>query len=263
MSHAAAMPIATDPLGAIRMELVAAARRRTATRHRHQRVSTAAATGAATLVAVAGASAITGVGTGIQAIDELLGTVTSHQPVRLGWGGAIRSGSIAPADSQSTSPPLAVPWGDGSHNADAVAYLTRSGTICIAVARPSGEGVSEAVGVGSCMLPATLSTRLADDAVLVMGTFVGDTAVIVHGYVAEDVESIEVRGPDGPLDVQLTDSWTPDAPGAEPLRVFAAVGRFDSGADGLHADEADRVMNPRKYTWRAEFRDGRIVEIKR
>jgi hypothetical protein len=254
----AAMPIATDPLGAIRMELVGAARRRSATRHRRQRISTATAVGLATVATAAGASAVTGVGTGIPAVDELLGNFSSRQVDPPGPRGGIRFGSNAPA-SRATSPPLKVP-GDHGSPTEAVAYVSRGAGICFAFAKPSGEGVSEARGVGGCMSPTVLSQRLADDAFLVIGTSTGRGGGRVNGYASKDVESIEVLGPDGPLAVQLTDAWKPDVAGAEPLRVFVAIGASGAGGEGLHVDEVDRLIDPRNYTVTARLADGRTVE---
>jgi hypothetical protein len=254
-----AIPIATDPLGAIRMELVGAARRRAATRERRGRATTVVATALVTLVAVAGAGAAMNVSTGIPELDRLLGTISApHRAVDdqrpPGIEGAPTAGDLR-AGSANASQPLEVPWGDGSRHAVGAAFVNESGQICFALSEPHGEGVGEARGnVSGCGLLQAFSRRLADDAALVAGSTSADGRSILSGYARPDVRSLVVSGADGPLEVELTpDTWTPDVPGGTPLRVFVAVG---APAEGQQSGDL------RDYAIEARLADGRTVRAR-
>jgi hypothetical protein len=246
-------PIETDPLGAIRAELVGAARRRTAARRRRQRATTVVATGLMMLVSVTGASALIGGTTGVQVVDTLLDRIDMSQ--REGGQQGPPGSPAIPADLASASAPIEVPWGDGT-KAIGVAYVSKGGPICFALAKPHGEGVSEARGgVRGCISRPALTRRLADDNVYVTGVSLDET-VVVRGYAAGDVEAIDVTGPSGKLGVRLGEPWEPDPSGGEVLRPFVAYASVGSGA------AAQRDVDPRDYEIVARMEDGRISEVR-
>jgi hypothetical protein len=255
----AAMPIATDPLGAIRMELVSAARRRTMARRRAKRVSTTTAVGFATLAMAAGATAVMDVSTGVPAIDKVL-QVHKDEAVRSeGALGRPTLGDLQVAEvDNAVSPSLQVPWGAGS--AVGVNYLSRDGELCLALAMTDGEGVSGARGQATgCTAPGAVSQRLADQASFVSGLTVGET-LIVNGYANEDLASLSVRGPSGPLEVRLSDVWSPETDGGGPMRVFLAFGPVDANGDGRRdVKDVALLTDPAVYTVEAKLKDGRTV----
>ncbi len=262
-----AMPIATDPLGAIRMELVGAARRRKMARRRRKRVSTTAAVGFATLAMAAGATAVMDVSTGVPAIDRTLqirqDKATSEDMAdKHGLDDPLR-GNLQVADvDNAVSPALEAPWGSGS--VVGVKYVSTGGAICFALGETDGEGVSGARGqVGDCATPIEVSQRLADDTSFVSGLAVGETLVI-NGFASDEVEELHARGPGGPLTVRMSDVWRPDVDGAQPMRVFLAYGAVDANGDGgREATDLARLMDPAIYTLEAQLKDGRTVEIGR
>jgi hypothetical protein len=263
MSHSA-MPIATDPLGAIRMELVGAARRRKMARRRRKRVSTTAAVGFATLAMAAGATAVMDVSTGVPAIDKTLQIRQNNAGPSQDMADDPRldplTGNLQVADiDNAVSPALEAPWGSGS--VVGVKYVSTGGIICLALAETDGEGVSEARGqVGDCATPTEVSQRLADDTSFVSGIAVGETLVI-NGFAREDVEELRARGPSGPLSVRMSDVWSPDVAGAQPMRVFLAYGAVDTNGDGRRdVRDSGRLLDPAVYTLEARLEDGRTLE---
>jgi hypothetical protein len=250
------MPIGTDPLGAIRVELVNAARRRSAARRRRQRVTTVVATGLVSLLSVAGAGALVAGSTGVDAIDEFLGRVDSVEKGApsdsFSTNDATRS--EAPAAPDSASKPLESLHGGGETTA-IVAYTSRSGSICLAVSRPHGEGAGEAREGWGCMAPDALSRDLAGEPVL-LADVRSATMTTASGYAAEEVEAITVRGPGGPFAVRLGAPWKPDAQGAVPLRPFVAVG---SAGEAIRPGQAGDLRN---YSFEARMEDGETVEVR-
>ena len=243
-------PIETDPLGAIRAELVGAARRQTAARRRRQRATTAVATGLMTLVSVAGASALIGGTTGVQVVDTLLDRIGQRE----GGQAGPPSSPVAPADSVNASAPIEVPWGDGAE-ATAVAYVSKGGQICFALAKPHGEGVSEARGgVRDCVSRTTLTQRLADDNVYVTGVSLDET-VVVDGYTTTDVQQLDVSGPEGALEVRSAGSWTPGLSNSTRVRPFVAYIDVGEGA-------TSRDIDPGDYKIVARMEDGRTSEVR-
>jgi hypothetical protein len=244
-------PVATDPLGAIRVELVGAARRRVAARRRRRRVATVTATVVATLALAASAGALISGTTGVGAVDEFLGRVeVSGQgggSDRAGEGGPIPS--LAPAASGSASAPLEL-TDVGVPGTSLVAYVSSGGPICSVLLRPHGEGAGEAREGWGCVAPDALSRSLAGDSVL-LADVRSDGHMLVSGYAGHNVEEIDVSGPGGPFDVRMAKPWTPDVDGAATVRPFLAVGRA-----------TDQVAtSPNAYVVTERLDDGRTIEV--
>jgi hypothetical protein len=250
----ASMPIGTDPLGAIRVELVNAARRRAAARRRRQRLTTVAATALMTLVSVAGAGALVAGSTGVPAIDDFLARVDSNSESKsiAGHGQNDSLRPVAPASPSSASQPLEVPGPDGSKSVF-VAELTSGGSICLAFSKPHGEGAGEAREGWGCMTPDALSRSLTGEPVLLADAR-AEGATRITGYAAADVDAIALKGPGGPFVVRLGEAWRSDAAGAVAVRPFVAVGT------GQAAD-VSAVGDLHDYSVEARMEDGRTLEV--
>jgi len=248
------MPIGTDPLGAIRVELVSAARRRAAARRRRQRLTTVAATALVSLISVAGAGALVAGSTGVPAIDDFLGRVDSNSEssptVRRGQNDSLRP--VAPASSSSASQPLEVPGPDGSESVF-VAELTSGGSICLAFSKPHGEGAGEAREGWGCMTPDALSRSLTGEPVL-LADVRAEGATTLTGYAAADVEAIALKGPGGPFVVRLGEAWQADATGAVAVRPFVAVGTGQAADIGA-------VGDLHHYSVEARMEDGQTLGV--
>jgi len=243
--------VATDPLGAIRVELVGAARRRAAARRRRRRIVAVAATATATLILAASAAALIAGRTGVRAVDDFLGRVEAS-----GQGGgsdrAVAGGpvpTLMPAASGSASEPLEL-TDVGVPGTSLLAYVSSGGPICIVLLEPHGEGAGEAREGWGCVAPAALSRSLAGDSVLIADVRSGGNT-LVSGYAGDSVETIDVSGPGGPFDVRMAKPWTPDVEGAATVRPFLAVGRAtDQGA-----------ASPSAYVVMERLGDGRTIEV--
>jgi hypothetical protein len=238
------MPVATDPLGAIRVELVNAARRRAIARRRRQRLATVGATTVATLAMATGAGALIAGSTGVSAIDDWLGLLESSTQ---GPSGQVEHAAprVTAMPGTATVPLLA------ANGMVAVAYVNKDGDVCYAIAKPHGEGAGEAREGWGCMAPDALSRSLAGDAAFVANVRAPD-GVVVIGFARPEVERLGVKGPGGPFNVKLGGQWTPEAAGAVATRLFVAVGK--SGG-------ADAVGDLRGYSIEARMEGGQTVTV--
>jgi hypothetical protein len=241
----------TDPIGAIRHELVAAAGRRIAVRRRRRRRGLAGlAVALVALGGTTGALALTDTGTGIPAIDRLLDV--SSRP------GAFAPGKPLPPDMPAPPAPkvrpvpgslggrvsLELPTGEGV----AVGYMNRSGAVCSAHTDLDAPARDRAYGGITCMSGRLLKRALETDPARLVGAGGGDAATsVVNGFAREDVESLTVIGAHRTVDAVLSPAWTPRGWRAPPLRFFIAL-----------VDARD--VGPRRPlpTLRARLADGRV-----
>ena len=198
------IPIGTDPLGAIRVELVGAARRTAAAQRRRRQLTRIVVAAAISLVSVVVGAVALG-GADVPGID---------------LSGRASSGEAAP----STSAPLQAPAAPDGEQAVQVGFVSAAGTICTALSSPHGEGAGEAREGWGCIAPDALSRSLAGDTALLADVRWSGEATTVRGYAAADVERIVVKGPGGPFEARLGAAWTPDVAGAVTIRPFVAVG---------------------------------------
>jgi hypothetical protein len=240
--------IESDPLPALRAELVGAARRQVARRRTRRRVLAVAAALLALLAATAGAAALSEFSTGVSTIDTLLDVEGGSLVGEPGPGGATE--------------PLKVPTNDGT--AQALAYLSRDGTICHvqAEAHPRIEGAVRGGG-GGCHPAAALADKLGREGIVWSGSTLGPDRRVFSGYADGNVERIRVLDASQAADVQLTERWTPEAPAAEALRFFVIVDErdIDVGDDGLQPDELE-LIQAEFPSIEATYSDGRRVEIR-
>jgi hypothetical protein len=240
-----------DPLRRVRRELVMAAARANH-RRRRRRILLLVVLPVLLLAASAGGAAVGGLGTGVPAVDRLLSTDGSHD------------GTDPSPASGDASEPLALPNAPDGKQAAVVAYVSRDGRICEVEAdlRRRDDAPRGSDG-GPCFTTAELSRILSVRRALCCASSHAPERRIYHGLVAGDVIALRFRREDGTrFDARLTPAWTPDLPGAEPLRLFVAVDErdIDVGGDGVQPGEAAALM-PR-YRVEAKLRDGRSVAIR-
>jgi hypothetical protein len=255
MTHQRAV-IDTDPLGVIRAQLVAAAAERTRRHRRHRRLLSAAAAAIALLAAAAGAAALTDFSTGVGAVDRMLQTMPNSATSPS--GDAVELPAAVERDLRpgpgGASQALRVPWGNGE--GVAVAYLTRDGEVCSAMADAQPEPRDrDPVGVaGGCMPPDILARIVEKKGGSCCGILGGPSRLILDGYVGANAVSVGVRTSGAPVEAELTDPWTPDSPGARPLRYFVAVVHMD-------ADAEQPPAGPRIPPIDVRFHDGKVTTV--
>jgi hypothetical protein len=243
-----------DPFERIRRDLVAAAARRRDRSRASRRRALVAAIPALLGAGTAGAALVGDFSTGVPAIDGLLAFE----------GGEDRpfGGDVRPGPGGSTEP-LSLPSGAGRRDAAAVAYLSRDGLVCKARGEFRRWDGSPRGSYGGCYAPADLARKLSRRTAILGGSEHGPARRIYDGFAAGDAVALRVVMEDGaPVEANLTPPWTPDAPGAEPLRLFVAVDErdIDVGGDGVQLDEGNLIMRF-PVGAEAELSDGRTVDV--
>jgi hypothetical protein len=246
---------AGDPFERIRRDLVAAAARRRERSRRRRRLALLAAIPVLLVAGTAGAAAVGDFSTGVPAIDGLLAVEGGEDRP---FGGDVRPGP------GGASEPLSLPSGAGGRDAAAVAYLSRDGLVCKARGEFRRWDGAARGSYGGCIAPADLARMLSRRTAILGGSEHGPERRIYDGFAAGDVVALRLLMEDGAtVEAKLTPPWTPDAPGAEPLRLFVAVDErdIDVGGDGVQLDEGNLIMGPR-YRVEAELSDGRTVDVR-
>lgn len=242
----------TDPLQRIRHELVTAAGRANRQR-RKRRIVLLAVLPAILLTASAGAAAIGVFGTGVGSIDRLLATE--------GGGGDAIDPRSGPHDASAH---LRLPNAADGTDAALVAYVSSDGRICKAQADlRRSDNAPRGTSGGPCFTPSGLSQTLSANKALCCASSNGPDRRIYDGFAAGEVIALHFHMEDGAsFDAKLTPEWTPEVPGAEPLRLFVAVDErdIDVGADGVQSSE--EALLKQRYSVVAELRDGRILSIR-
>lgn len=238
--------VESDPLGALRLELVGAARRQMARRRKRRRNVSIGAALLALLAVAAGASALNEFSTGVPAVDDLL---------------AVEAPSLMDEPAGDATEPLPVPTNDGT--AQSVAYLSRDGTICQVEAErhPRIEG-SVRGGGGGCLPAADMARLLDRNGVRWAGSSHGAERRIYHGFADGDVERIRVLDEAADAEVRITKPWTPSTEGGQALRLFVVIDErdIDVGGDGVQEDEIGLISTPIP-TLEVTYADGRTEKI--
>jgi hypothetical protein len=224
---AATRHIEGDALAGLREELIRAAGRPSPSRRRARRAAIVAAIVVGLLAATAGAAELVGFSTGVPVVDELVG-IESGVPNPGNAGADHRPG---PGDATE---PLPVKIGDGTYQT--VAYLARDGSICIASAERHRGGVRGSTG--GCPPMEDVNRRVERRGAIWYGFSQGPDQRTYNLLVAGDVDSVRALG-EGDWKVVMTSRWTPEAPGARPLRLVVAIDDedIDVGGDGLQPGE--------------------------
>jgi hypothetical protein len=213
--------VETDALAALRDELTRAAGRRASKRRPGRRVAIAVAIVLGLLAAAAGAAELTGFSTGVPVVDELVG-IESKVPSP---GDAPRA-DHRPGPGDATEP-LAAQIGDGTYQT--VAYLARDGDICIASAQRHRGGVRGSFG--GCPPLEDVNRRVERRGAVWYGGSYGPEQRTYQLLVGGEVESVRALGA-GDWRILMTPPWTPQAPGARPLRLVVV-------SDEKDLDESD------------------------
>jgi hypothetical protein len=239
--------VETDALGALRHELVGAARRQVARRRKRRRTAAIGAALLALLAVAAGASALNEFSTGVPVVDDLLD---------------VEGGSLFPEPVPGgATEPIPVTTNDGT--AQAVAFLGNDGRVCHVEAErhPRIEG-SVRGGGGGCWPAADLARKLDRKGVVWSGSSHGPERQTYTGYADGDVTSIRVLGEAAGAEVRMTKRWTPRTEGGQALRLVVVVDErdIDVGGDGVQQDEIDLIMAPTP-AFEVTYADGRTEKV--
>jgi hypothetical protein len=217
-----------DPLAALREELMQANVRGVDRGGRARRALIVAAVAGALLAATAATAALTDFTTGVAEVDELIG---NSAPRTLPSGE--RFGDRRPGAGPA-SEALLVPMGDGVYKT--VAYLSRDGSICIAYAERHRNGVRG--GGGGCPPVEWVNRSVERRGAVWQGSSLGLDKRTNQYLVDGDVKTIHALG-EGDWKVLVTPPWTPEAPGARPLRLAVVIDDADlpGGEDGVQMGE--------------------------
>lgn len=217
-----------DPLAAIGASLSAAARRRAVRLRRRRRGAFAALATTATLAVAGGAFAVTGISTGVPALDRAIGAHTDDDP----WRGIDRLDTGAPPPRPDRrpygglSPTVDIPLPDGRQLA-AAGYETRDGMVCSVIVDPEDTAAEPHGGLG-CTNIRILKNELRERPVRIGGG--GGSPIdparfgTFFGVARGDVTAVTVGVAGGPpVEAVVSDSWQPPSWNGTPLRVFFAV----------------------------------------
>ena len=205
-----------DALAGLREELMRAATQRAARRRPARRAVIVAAVVIGLLAATAATAALTNFTTGVPVVDELAG-IESGPSVELRPG---------PGDASEA---LSVPIGDGVYKT--VAYLSRDGGVCIVSAERHRGGVRGSFG--GCPPLGSIYRQIERKGASWHGSSHGADSRTYELLVAGEVSEIRPRGK-GDWRILMTPPWTPEAPGARPLRLAVAIDDEDIDLDIDH-----------------------------
>jgi hypothetical protein len=216
--------IETDPLAALREELMRADVRGAA-RRPSRRALIVVAIVVGLLAATAATAALTNFTTGVAEVDELLEIEHGSHPGRLPAGRG--------------TDPVPVRIGDGTYQV--VAYMNRRGEVATATAERHRGGVRGTFNGGGPRA-ADLARTLERRGTILEGSSHGPEQRVYWGYADGTVESVRVKGP-GDWIVKMSPPWTPPVAGGRPLRVLVVIDErdIDVGDDGLQPNELSKV----------------------
>jgi len=212
--------VEADALAALRAELLSAAGRNRSRRRRNRRLLLAVAIVVGLLTATAATAALTQFSTGVSEVDDLLAIERSPaQP------GGVRRLDIRPGPG-TASEPLAVPIGGDVYKT--VAYLSRDRAVCISSADRHRGGVRGSYG--GCLPIDMVNRAIVRKGGIWAGGSGGTDQRATQMLVDAEVKSVRPLGR-GDWKVLMTAPWTPQAPGARPLRLTVVIDETDV-ADG-------------------------------
>ncbi|HYI81562.1 MAG TPA: hypothetical protein VEW67_11935 [Thermoleophilaceae bacterium] len=205
----------------------------------------------------AGASALVSGSTGVPAVDRLLGIYEQNlsKPGAADRGGP--SGSDLQPSASKAAEPIETVLPDGSKSVTTF-YVAEDGNICWAVAAEDGSGAG---GLG-CSSPTDFVKALEAGGYVPGIEVLGMSHIVLRGYVRAAVVSLSGHGPNGPLEVQLGEPWTPSSlPAVGSLRPFVAVASLGSPLK-LDGREPLPELERRSYSFDAVTDDGRQFRIR-
>jgi hypothetical protein len=218
----------------------------------------------------AAASALIFGTTGIPALDRIVNARHARESPRSSARSARQSAPPVGPLSQpfqpapgETSGPLRWPAADlGDRRLEGFAYLNEPGNVCFVVAVRDRRRPTQAVpaNFGACGPFARGIARQLATAPAALAVTRSAAPGFLAGYAAANVEDLTIATPNGqPLRVRLSDPWTPDAPGAVPMRIFIATA--PSHAEGPKPERNPGITrNPWAYNITARL-NGRNVKV--
>jgi hypothetical protein len=239
-------------LDSARAASAAGGRRRRGRRRRTLSLTVAALV---TLTVVgAGATALMTGSTGVPAVDRLLGIFEAEREDARGRPKVDLSPS-APGPVIEMDLP-----GDGRVElVEGSTYVGRGGQICSATtqfARGSGQ---RRQGTAYCEPPSVLAADLRAQP-LKVATIQVSGAVVLTGWVGDEVRKLSVIGPYGPVTARLSKPWLPPDSATGSVRSFLAIGSVGR-TNGSDAEDAHRALLLESYEFRVTFEDGRTLKV--
>jgi hypothetical protein len=197
----------------------------------------------------AGATALVTGRTGFEAVDRVLGIyeTESQKPETLGIPVPGRGG--ARPDLSHGSASVSVLTADGSSFV-ATSYVAQSGEICSVVtglASRSPDPDPGALNTLSCMSPAELAERLDGGRKYLVSSAISRDGVVLAGLASGNVVSMRGRGPMGPFDVEVGESWSSGLPGLGMLTPFAGVSPAGDETSRKAGDLS--ILDPGQYSF--------------
>jgi hypothetical protein len=208
-----------------------------------RRVLLVAAVLGALFALAGGAFALSGVSTGVPAIDRLLdGATRDFNDVP---PGAPRP--LFQPQRGSVSDKLKFQF--RGHQYTAVGFRAADGSVCSALVEPESNRANGGIG---CIGAPSLRRALAQDPGRLSGGG-GRGPTIAHGFARADVVSLALTGAGHDGVVALSEAWTPGGQHGEPVRFFYLVTNREPGP---------RIpLLPDGWRLRARLADGSVVTL--
>jgi hypothetical protein len=189
-------------------------------------------------------------GTPTTADDEVIHLPGPYSDIRPGPGDR----------SEALEVPLSANYQGKS--AELVSYMAPDDLICNSIVHPpAAEGREETASWG-CLPQEHLRDTLSRERVTIGGYEFYDTTTI-HGYVREDVEAVEIRGPTGAMEAALGQPWEIDgSDGRITVRPFAATAIADFSSDVPAERQERRSVDGKSYVFTLTLEDGRTLDVR-
>jgi hypothetical protein len=251
-------------LDAVKQELLLKAHRTKRERdrriaERRRRLGIVAATAMIVLSTAGATSALIDVGTGIPAVDRVLG---NYEDAASGTDRSQILASDRPPETGRLSPEapivdLAIPSQNGQDTAG-VAFTSQDQKLCyvLPAINPSSTAFE---GSTVCQAPESVATAMLGDGFVLESTIADRGGVLVSGYFGPDVENLVIRSTYGPLRINMTSVWDPRLPDVGQIGVFVGVIIGDIPQDEIWDMDEGSPFDPRTYEVEAHLRDGRIL----
>jgi hypothetical protein len=262
-------PAVEDQLSAARHELashierVHQGRRRRVRAQRRRALSLVGATLLALAIAVGGASAV---GLDVPIFSDAFRSLSANRDPKVDSSVVTTPSNVvlrvpdAKPGSGSIGEPVEAVSGSGV--AVGVAYVDRNDAICFVV-RPSMV-TDDGEYARGCRTSEDLDRLIGAAPGVLRRSIVGEQ-IVLAGFARPDVVAITGRGPDGPLVVKLSSTWTPDVSSATPLRLWLGVTPLDTTANErgqIPGADLGRGLDLRNYDIVALMSDGSRRQVK-
>jgi hypothetical protein len=205
-----------------------------------------AAVAAALLAVAGGAVALSGVGTGVPAIDRLLNGATRD------FADVPRGAPRPMFRPQRGSVSDTLRFQFRGHRYTAVGYRAADGSVCSALVEPRSKRANGAVG---CIGAPSLRRALAQDPGRLSGGG-GGRQTILNGFARAEVVGLALTGAGHNGVVALSEAWRPAGEDGQPIRFFYVVMNRDAMGPQV-------PLLPAGVRIRARLADGSVVTLPR